>query len=147
MQVILLKDVAGTGVKGALKNVSDGYAINFLFPRKLAVLATPQNVEKIKLEKINTEKETQIQNDLLEKNFRDLDGKAITIKVKAGETGHLFAGIHKNKIVELVKSELGIDIPEEFITLDQPIKSVGVHPINASYKVIHTTLNLIVEKL
>lgn len=131
MKVILLKDVVGTGVRGDVKNVTDGYAANFLFPHKLASMATHQVIAKINMERLKDEEKRKIQKDLLEKNIDSLNGKKIRMKSKAGETGHLFAGIHKEEIVEALKSDLQIDIPAEMIGMEHPIKETGVHIIKA----------------
>ena len=125
MKIIFLQDVAGTGRKGDVKNVSDGYFSNFLLPRKLASLATPAAIKKFELEreKINTER--KIQDDLLDKSLADLNGKTFTVKAKAGETGHLFAGIHVEEVAKLVQ------LPASIIELPHPIKEIGSHRIKA----------------
>ena len=125
MKIILIQDVSGIGRKYEVKNVADGYAINFLFPRKLAVLATDKELKKIEIEKIRNEAEKGIQNELLEKNLKDLDGKIITIQGKASKTGHLFAGIHKEEIAKLA------NIPANLINLEHSIKEIGTHKIKA----------------
>lgn len=125
MQIILLKDVPKIGQKNEIKNVSDGYAINFLFPNKLAQQATPNKIKEIEKRKQNQETENQINKNLLVKNIRSLDGARIEIKAKANEKGHLFKGIHIEEIIEELKKQNHIDIKQEYIELKNPIKEIG----------------------
>lgn len=125
MKIILLKDVKGTGKKHETKEVSAGYARNFLFPQKLAEIATPKAIENAK-KLIATQVANQnIHKDLLKKNVLSINGERITIVEKVNELGHLFAGIHKEEISELIKKEKRLDIPAENITLLKPIKEKG----------------------
>lgn len=132
MQVILKQDVAGIGRRGELKNVSDGHAINYLFPRGLALLATPQAVKSMQSEIRVAEVERKLQAELMAKNIQELDGKTITIRAKVGEGGHLFAGIHKEEIIHALKGELHLDIDADMIELEHPIKEIGTHKIKAN---------------
>lgn len=125
MQIILLKDVPKIGQKNEIKNVSDGYAINFLFPNKLAQQATPNKIKELEKIKQNQETENQINKNLLIKNIRSLDGARIEIKAKANEKGHLFKGIHAEEIVEELKKQNHIDVKKEYIELKNPIKETG----------------------
>lgn len=125
MQIILLKDVPKIGQKNEIKNVSDGYAINFLFPNKLAQQATPNKIKELEKRKQNQETENQINKNLLIKNIRSLDGARIEIKAKANEKGHLFKGIHAEEIVEELKKQNHIDVKKEYIELKNPIKETG----------------------
>lgn len=125
MQIILLKDVPKIGQKNEIKNVSDGYAINFLFPNKLAQQATSNKIKELEKIKQNQETENQINKNLLIKNIRSLDGARIEIKAKANEKGHLFKGIHAEEIVEELKKQNHIDVKKEYIELKNPIKETG----------------------
>ncbi len=141
MKVILQKDIPGTGRKYEVKNVSEGYAINFLFPNKLAVNATEKEIERLKMERLKDEEKSKIQAELLEKNLTDLKDKSITIKAKATEKGNLFKGIHKEEISKIIKTDLKLDIPADMIDLEHPIKEVGSHAIKAH----NTEFQIIVE--
>jgi large subunit ribosomal protein L9 len=129
MKIILLKDVAKIGRKFDVKNVADGYALNFLIPRGSAKVATPESLKKIEAIKAELDAERKVQEDLLAKNLHEIDGKTATIKVKANEKGHLFAALHTAEIAHAIKESLGGDIMADFIALDHNIKQVGEHSI------------------
>lgn len=126
MKVILNQDVKGTGKKGDLVNVSDGYARNFLFPRKLAVEANAQalseknNRESAAAYKIAEEKAAA------EAKKAKIDGKTIRIVGRAGQSGKLFGSITPKEIVEVLNSQYGLDIDKKKITLRSEIKTFGV---------------------
>lgn len=125
MKVILLKDIPGTGKKYDVKEIKDGYVFNFLFPKGLAKKATKSELAKLETMKKEVVIERKVQEDLLLKNLSELKGKSITVQEKANEKGHLFSAIHKNKIVEAMKKSHNIDINENVLALDKPIKEVG----------------------
>lgn len=129
MKIIFLQDVPRVGKKYDIKEVNDGYAMNFLFPRKLAEAATPKAVAELEKRKKSIEIEREVQESLLLKNLEEIKGKAIIIKGKANEQGHLFSAIHKKEIVEAMKTQNHADIGEEFIVLEKPIKEIGEHEI------------------
>ena len=129
MKIILLKDIAKIGKKYETKNVSDGYALNLLIPKGLAVIATTDVAKRIELEKARDEGEKKIRHDLLVKNMDDLKNKTIVMSEKVNDKGHLFAGIHKAEIVSVIKNQTRLDINPENIILDKPIKEIGLHPI------------------
>jgi large subunit ribosomal protein L9 len=134
MKVILLQDVPNVGKKYEVKNVSDGYGRNFLLPRNLAKIATTQAMQEIEKLKKQSEQEKQIQQDILEKNIKALDGLKITIKEKANEKGHLFAAIHQKEISKILKAQEHLDIPAEMIEWEKPIKEIGEYKINVRDK-------------
>src|SRR3989338_7023863 len=103
MKVVLLKDVQGVGRKNEIKNVSDGYALNMLIPRKLAVMGTPAAIAHAERVKSEQDTERKIQEDLLFKNLSSMQGLNVEISGKANEQGHLFASIHADQIVAAVK--------------------------------------------
>ena len=134
MKVILSHDVPDIGKKYDVKDVSDGYARNFLIPRKLAEFATPNLIKSAEMMKKREEQEKEISQDILEKNIAELDGLKISIKEKANEKGHLFAGVHKEEISKILKEQKHIEIPPELIDLEHPIKETGEHKISAKGK-------------
>ncbi len=129
MKVILLQNVADVGNKYDVKNVSDGYARNFLLPRKLVEIATERRIREIEIRKKQAEQKKEISGDILEKNMGELDGVKISVEEKANKKGHLFAGIHKEEISKILKEQKHIDIPPELIGLEHPIKEIGEHKI------------------
>ncbi|MBU3925740.1 50S ribosomal protein L9 [Patescibacteria group bacterium] len=134
MKVILLNNVPNVGKKHDIKNVSDGYARNFLFPRKLAQEANTQNIQLAEKQKKQAEELKETQKTILEKNLEALNGIEIFLKEKTNEKGHLFKGITKKRISEILKKEKNIEIPEEIIELDKSIKEIGEHKIKIKEK-------------
>lgn len=132
MKIILKKDVRNIGKKHDIKNVSDGHALNFLIPNGLAVVATPaleKNVEVLKAAEVS---EKKVKADLLAKNLKAIGAIKIEISEKTNDKGHLFSGIHKEKISEEIKKQTGLDILPEFIDLEKPLKEVGEHKVTVS---------------
>ncbi len=147
MRVIFLHDVPRVGKKYDVKEVNDGYAMNFLLPKKLAVTATPKAIAELELRKKEIAIEREVQEELLMKNLEEIKGKTVIIKAKADEKGHLFAQIHKKEIVEAMKEQNRADIGEEFIVLEKPIKQVGEFEIPIVIKGKKSSFKLIVEKI
>lgn len=129
MKVIFLKDVAKVARKYDIKNVSDGHALNFLIPRGLAKIADSDSVKKIEGLKKELEAERVVQENLLIKSLNALEGKEVEYKQKANDKGHLFGSIHQEQLAELISKSLGMVINPSYITLDKPIKEVGVHEV------------------
>lgn len=129
MKIILLKDVAKVGKKYDIKDISDGYAINLLIPKGIAVAATADAVRRVEIEKLRDEGEKKLHNELLLKNLKELDGVTINMTEKANDKGHLFAGVHKIEIIPAIQNQTRLQIDPEHIILEKPIKEVGVHQI------------------
>ena len=129
MKVVLLKDVEGVGRKNEIKNVSDGYALNMLIPRKLAVMGTPATIAHAERVKSEQDTERKIQEDLLFKNLSSVEGVVVEMSGKANEQGHLFASIHPEHIVTELKKQKGIDVLPEFLQIEKPVKELGEHKI------------------
>ncbi len=147
MRVIFLHDVPRVGRKHDIKEVNGGYAMNFLLPRKLAVVATEKAVAKLEIRKREIVVEREVQEDLLLKNLEEIKDKVVTLKVKADEKGHLFSAIHPKAIVEAMKTEHHADIAEEFIIIEKPIKRVGEFDIPIKVKDKKSSFKLVVEKI
>ena len=129
MKVILNKDIPKVGKKYEVKNVADGHALNFLIPHGLAVAATVGALKKLEIAKTMVAVEKKVQEDLLLKNLKSLDGARIEIVEKANDKGHLFAGLHKEQIIPEIKKQTGLDVLPEFLVLDKPIKQIGEHSL------------------
>lgn len=125
MKIILLKDVPKVGKKYDVRDISDGFARNFLVARGLAEVATEKNIKKIEIAKKQANDELNIQKNLLLKNILGLDGKIIFLKEKANDKGHLFAGVRREEIRNAIKNQLSIDVPVDCIELEHPIKEIG----------------------
>jgi len=146
MKVILLEDVKNVGKKGALINAKDGYARNFLFPKNLAIEATPTNLRNLEnARKHQEDKEKEIFEEA-KKLEEELMKVTIVLKSKAGENGKLFGSITTKEIAENLEAEKGISIDKRKFELEESIKSVGeysvkvrLHPkVVAKIKVIVT---------
>jgi len=146
MKIILLQDVPKVGRKYDIKELSDGYVLNFLFPKKWAMLATPKAVADLERLKKEIVIEREVQEDLLEKNLEDIKNKTVTIKAKADEKGHLFSAIHEKMLVEALDKECHVQISEKFIILEKPIKQVGEFEIPIVVGEKKSSFKLIVEK-
>lgn len=129
MKIILSQDITGVGRKGEVKNVSDGYARNFLLPNKLGQIATPSAIASAEKLKNQMEQDKDVQKDILEKNIQGLKGLKVQMKAKANEKGHLFSIIHPDEISKILKEQHRLDIPSKFIEIEKPIKELGEHTI------------------
>ena len=129
MKVILKQDVKGLGKKDEIVNTSDGYAKNYLIPRGIAVEATSGNVnETINKQKALADKK-QRELDTAKDFASKLNGKTVTIKAKAGESGKLFGAISGKDIADAIKNQFKIEIDKKKIVLDDPIKTAGEHKV------------------
>jgi len=125
MKVIFLKDVGGVGVKGSVKEISDGYALNFLIPRKLAEQATPDKVAKVQAQmKVVAAEEAQ-KDARGSEDIKKLEGKTITVVAKANDKGHLYKQLSADVVVDAIKKEFAIAISSEAVKFDTHIKEVG----------------------
>jgi len=145
MKVIFLKDVPKIGKKYDIKNISDGYALNFLFPRGLAEKATDKAIKDIELKQKEIVIERQIQDELLMKSLAEIKEKSVTIEGKANPKGGLFSAIHKKEIVEAMRSQHRAEINEDFIILEKPIKELGEFEIPIEIKGKKSSFKLVVK--
>jgi large subunit ribosomal protein L9 len=143
VKIILIKDVKGQGKAGEIKEVSDGYAKNFLIRGNLAVPATNTSVNRLKDEiKVKEEKEQET-IEKCEKIKKELENKMLTFKVKTGDKGRVFGSVSTKQISSEL-SNMGYDIDKKNIMLDEHLSSLGVHivKVNLHKKVI---LNLKIQ--
>jgi large subunit ribosomal protein L9 len=145
MKVIFLKDVPRVGKKNDVKEVNDGYAVNFLFPNKLAERASLSSLRELEKRQKEVLIERELEESLLIKNLAEIEGKKITLKGKANDKGHLFSAIHKKEILEAMKNEHKIEIDEDFLVLEKPIKETGEFNIPIKVKNKKSFLKLRVE--
>lgn len=129
MKVIFLKDVPKVGKRYETKNIADGYALNLLIPKGLAVAATPDTIKRIETEKARMDGERKVQEELLLENLKGIEGATVTLVERANDKGHLFAGVHKTELIPQIEKQTRIQISPEYIVLDKPIKEVGEYPI------------------
>lgn len=126
MKVILLADVKSLGKKGEIVNVSDGYARNMLFPKKLGVEANSKNLNDLKLQNQNKEKVAKENLEAAQKFAKELESMSVTVQIKVGENGRVFGSISAKEIAEAAKKQLGIELDKKKLLMDAPIKSLGV---------------------
>ena len=147
MRVIFLQDVSRVGKKYDVKEVNDGYALNFLFPRKLAEMATIKAIAELEKRKNEIVIEREVQESLLMKNLEEIKNKVVTMEGKANEQGHLFQAIHAREIVEAMHREHHAEIGEEFLILEKPIKKVGEFEIPIKVKNKKSSFRLMVKAI
>jgi large subunit ribosomal protein L9 len=146
MQVIFLKDVPRVGKRHDVKEVNGGYAMNFLFPQKLAEPATAKALLELEMRRNKIVVEREVQEGLLNKSLEEIKGKVVHMKSKADDKGHLFKGIGAKEIAAALLAEHRASIEPEFIELEKPIKSTGEFEIPISIKNKKSSFKLIVEK-
>lgn len=130
MKIILLQDVKTLGKKGEAVEINDGYARNYVLPKKLGIEANARNMNELKLHKAQEEK---LAKALLEeaRNFADrLEAKETVIKIKAGEGGKTFGAVSSKEIAKAVMEQHEMEIDKKKIQLSEPIKSLGSYEIN-----------------
>ena len=129
MKVILLCDVKGTGKKDDILNLSDGFARNYLFPRKWAVEATPGAVKEIERKRANEERLERERRAAAEEVAKNLKGKVITLKVKCGSQGRIYGSITSQEVAVALKEQHGVEVDKRKIECD-PIRQTGDVDIN-----------------
>jgi large subunit ribosomal protein L9 len=132
MKVILLKDIENLGKKYEIKEVSDGYARNYLIPKKLAKVANEKNLRWLEKQKEKEEKKAEEELKKVQEAASAVDGQEVVIPVKVGENGQLFESITTQKIYEKLK-ELGFEIKKSQILLESPIKELGEFPVKIKF--------------
>ncbi|MCG0277652.1 MAG: 50S ribosomal protein L9 [Thermanaeromonas sp.] len=129
MKVILLEDVPKLGKRGSVVEVADGYARNYLLPRKLAVLATEERLEELNREKAREARKKQKELEEARKLARTLEGSTITLVARAGEGGKLFGSITNKEIAQAIENTFHISIDRRKIELEEPLKVLGSYPV------------------
>ena len=130
MKVILLQDVKSLGKKGEVVNVNDGYARNFILPKKLGVEANGKNLNDLKLQKNNEAKVAQEHLDAAKKLAEELKAGKVVLTMKVGEGGRTFGSVSSKEIAEAVKEQMHLDIDKKKIQLKEQIKTLGTHIVS-----------------
>ena len=144
MKVILLQDVKKLGKKGDVIEASDGYARNFLFPRKLAEEATANALHVVNAKKENERKKRLAELEAAQKLAGELKGKEVTINAKAGENGRLFGAITNKDIAEVINNTFNLTIDKKKIVMDT-IKVAGGYEIEVKlYPEVSTKMKVII---
>lgn len=137
MKVILLEDVKSLGKKGEIVNVNDGYARNFILPKKLGLEATNKNLNDLKLQKQNEEKVAQEILDAAKELAGKIEAGKVEVKIKTGEGGRTFGSVSSKEIAVAVKEQMGYDIDKKKIQMKDSIKNLGTYivPVKLHAKV------------
>ena len=148
MKVILLQDVNKVGKKGDLVEASDSYARNVLIRRKLAVEATGQAINDLKLKKANDEKIAEENLEKAKELKEQLDRSSVVVRAKTGEGDRLFGSISGKEIAEAAKEQLGIELDRRKIVVENPIKTIGTMSVLVKlHPKVKAELTVKVEKL
>ena len=147
MKVIFNADVRGQGKKGELKEVSDGYARNYLLPRKIATEATTDNINTLKLKEKARQAQMAAERAQAEEYAKKLGEITVTVKAKAGAGGKLFGAITSQEISDSLKTQHGIEIEKNKIVQAEPIKAYGAFQVKAKlgYEVTGTINVMVIE--
>ena len=130
MKVILLQDVKSLGKKGESVNVNDGYARNFILPKKLGAEATAKNLNDLKLQKNNEKKVAQENLDAAKELAAELAAGKVELAIKVGEGGRTFGSVSSKEIAAAVKDQMKLDVDKKKIVLKENIKTLGTHIVN-----------------
>ena len=129
MKIILLQDVKSVGKKGDIIEANDGYARNFLIPKKMGVPANAENMNNLKLQKSNEAKVAQEQLEEAQNFAKELESKEVVLSIKAGEGGRTFGAVSSKEIANAYKEQCGITIDKKKIQLPESIKNFGVYEV------------------
>ena len=129
MKVILQQDVKGQGKKGQTVEVSDGYARNFLFPKKLAVPATTDNMNAMRIKENARLAQIEREKEAAKETAKKLEGIKVTIKAKSGNGGKLFGAVTSKEISDALSAQFGITVEKNKIVQSDPIKNYGTYEV------------------
>lgn len=129
MEVILLQDVKSLGKKGEIVKVNDGYARNYILPKKLGVEANSKNLNDLKLQKAHEAKVAAEQLEAARQLAEEIEEKEVVLKLKLGEGGKTFGSVSSKEIADAAKAQLGYEIDKKKIQLKESIKTIGTHNV------------------
>lgn len=129
MKIILLQDEKKLGKKGDVIEASEGYARNYILPKKIGVEATPKNMNDLKLQKANSEKIAQEQLDAAKTLAAELESKIVIVKIKAGEGGKAFGSVSSKEVVAALKEQHNIEIDKKKLQLPENLKNFGSYEV------------------
>ena len=147
MKVVLLADVKGSGKKGELVNVSDGYARNFLFPKKLAKEANAQALNELKNAEESRAFKIKQETEAAQATADKINGKSVSILAKAGQGGKLFGSVTAKEIAEAIKKQYGVDVDKRKIDTKGDMKAFGTYECEVKlYSGITATVKAVVTE-
>ena len=148
MKIILLQDDKNLGKKGDIIDANDGYARNYILPKKIGVEATSKNLNDLKLQKANDAKIAQEQLDKAKELAALLETKEVVVKIKAGEGGRAFGSVSSKEIATELKTQTGIEIDKKKIQLPEALKNFGVYNVSVKlHPKVTGTLKVKVQEL
>ena len=133
MKVIYLQDVKGSGKKGEVKNVADGYARNMLLPKGLAVEATPANMNKLAGQQASAQHKTDVEKQAANEAAAKIKDQKLIIKAKAGSNDRLFGSVTAANIAEALDSQFGVKVDKKKISLSSDIKNFGTYTATVKF--------------
>lgn len=147
MKVILLQDIKGVGKKDQVINANDGYARNFLFPKKLAVEADAGNMGRLKSKQDSQAHKKELEKEHAQEVAKKIESITLKMKVKAGENGKIFGGVTSKEIAEVLKKDYQIEVDKKKINLKDTIKVLGNFNVEIKlFEGINAKLNVVVEQ-
>ena len=134
MEIVLLEDVKALGKKGQIVKVNDGYARNFILPKKLGIEATPKALNDLKLQKAKEEKIARQQLEAAQAFAKEMEEDAVVLSIKAGEGGRTFGSVSSKEIAATVKEQLEMELDKKKMQLpDGGLKTLGVHEVTIKF--------------
>ena len=148
MKVILLADVKSVGKRDDIVNVSDGYARNMLFPKKLAVEATPKNMKDIQLKKQNEARIAEAQLKEAQAFAKELEEKTVTVGIKVGAGGKTFGSVSTKEIADAAKEQFGIELDRKKMVLASPLRELGESSVQVRvHRTVTAQLKVLVKEI
>ncbi len=129
MEIVLLEDVKSLGKKGQIVKVNEGYARNFILPKKLGVEATSKNLNDLKLKKANEEKIAAQQLAAARELGEKLEKSSVVLSIKAGDNGKAFGSVSSKEISKAIEEQLHLEIDKKKLVLPEPLKTFGTHEV------------------
>lgn len=147
MKVILLQDVKSLGKEGEIVNVNDGYARNFIIPKKLGVEANNKNMNDLKLKKSKEAKVAKENKEAAQKLAEELKAGQVELKIKMGEGGKAFGSVSGKEIAAAVKEQMGLDVDKKKIQLKETLKTLGTHLVQVKlHPEVMAELKVVIEE-
>lgn len=130
MEIILLQDVKALGKKDQVVKVNDGYARNYIIPKKLGIEATRANLNSLKLQKANEERIAKQQLEDAKALADQLKGKSVEVRIRSGEGGRTFGSVSSKEISAAAKQQLGLELDKRKIQVEEPIRALGAYIVS-----------------
>lgn len=148
MEVILLEDVKSLGKKGQIVKINDGYARNYVLPKKLGIEATSKNLNDLKLKKANEDKIAKEQLEAAQALASKIGEMTVKMQIKTGEGGRTFGSVSSKEIAEEAKKQLGLELDKKKIVLDEPIRTPGTHIVTVKlHREVLAKLKVVVNEM